>query len=193
MNRVLIYILLLLIFNCSDKKNKKEPEKVRIEQNEIVISEPKPEQIEKSIFDVIYREIKDLEYFKNYEIGTSSVINYKESRWEYAFVEMINKEKRIIILEKIIETGRPKKNYQILDTIHINNFKANEFTSFGVCFNKENFDPRIFTIIEKTDNDFDLETFSNIIKAWKANLEVKKIEELYELNDISCTNEGYGI
>ena len=191
MNKVLTYILIFLTFSCVDKKNKTKTQASPTEQNETEVSDS--EKIEKTIFDKVFRKVNEIEYFKNYENGISSVVNYKESRWEYVFVEMVNENKRIVILEKIVETGKPEKNYQILDTIHINNFKENEFTSFGVCQNNRKADSRIFTIIERTENDFDLEYYSKIKSAWKANLKTKKIEKISEINGIMCMNESYGI
>lgn len=191
MNKTLTYILVFLTFSCVDKKKEEKPEKPLTEQKKVLISEP--EQTEKLIFDFVFRNIKEIEYFNDFEEGTSSVINYGNNKWKYAFAEMQNQKKRIIILEKIIETGKPEKKYQILDTIHINIFGENEFTSFGVCQNNGKLDYRIFTLIERTENDFDLETYSNIKKAWRANLETKKIESISEISGITCMNESYGI
>tara|TARA_B110000908_G_C9970065_1_gene320723 strand:- start:60 stop:635 length:576 start_codon:yes stop_codon:yes gene_type:complete len=191
MNKILTYILIFLTFSCVDKKNKTETQTSLTEQSETEISDS--EKTKKTIFDKVFRKINEIEYFKNYENGISSVINYEESRWEYVFVEMVNNNKRIVILEKIVETGKHEKKYQILDTIHINNFKENEFTSFGVCQNNGKADSRIFTMIERTENDFDLEYYSKIKSAWKANLKTKKIEKTTEINGIMCMNESYGI
>jgi hypothetical protein len=191
MNKILTCILIFLTFSCVDKKNKTESQKSLTKQSETEISDY--EKTEKTIFDKIFRKINEIEYFKNYENGISSVINYEESKWEYAFVEMVNDNKRIVILEKIVETGKPKKKYQILDTIHINNFKENEFTSFGICQNNGKADSRIFTIIERTENNFDLEYYSKIKSAWKANLKTKKIEKMPKKSGIMCMNESYGI
>ncbi|GAL81554.1 hypothetical protein [Algibacter lectus] len=186
MNKILTFILIFLTFSCIDNKKEKE-----IQPEEVVKS--KPIKTEKNIFDFVFRDIKEIEYFSNFEVGTSSVINFEKSKWEYAISEMQNKQKRIIILEKIVETGKPEKKFQILDTIHINNFKTNEFMSFGVCQNNEKADSRIFTVIESSENDFDLEIYTNIKKAWKANLETKKIEEISDISGVNCMNESYGI
>ena len=191
MNKILTFTLIFLTLSCSDSKKEKKSEKLQIEKQEVVISEP--EHTEKSLFDIVFRKIEDVEYFKDFEKNSGTVINYENSKWEYAFVEMQNQNNRIIILEKIIETGEPKKKYQILDTIHINNVKENEFTSIGICQNNEKVDSRILAIIERTENDFDLEYYSKIKRAWKANLETKKIEKITEINEITCMNEGYGI
>ena len=191
MNKILTFTLIFLTLSCSDSKKEKKSEKLQIEKQEVVISET--EKTEKSLFDIVFRKIENVEYFKDFQKNSGTVINYENSKWEYAFVEMQNQNNRIIILEKIIETGEPKKKYQILDTIHINNVKENEFTSIGICQNNGKVDSRILTIIERTENDFDLEYYSKIKRAWKANLETKKIEKITEINGITCMNEGYGI
>lgn len=191
MNKLFIYTLMFLTFSCADSKKKERSEKTQTKRKEITVSER--EKTKGTIFDIVFRKIEDIEYFKDFERNSATVINYENSRWEYAFVEIQNKNNRIIILEKIIETGEPKKKYQILDTIHINNITEKEFTSMGVCQNNEKVDPRIFAIIEATENDFDLEYYSKIKKAWKANLDNKKIEEMSEISEITCMNEGYGI
>ncbi len=183
--------MLVLTFSCTDSKKKDESKELQTEQKEIIVSEP--EKTKETIFDIVFRKIEDVEYFKDFEKNSATVINYENSKWEYVFVEMQKQNNRIIVLEKIIETGEPKKKYQILDTIHVNNITEKEFVSIGVCQNNEKVDSRIFAIIERTENDFDLEYYSKIKKAWKANLDNKKIEKMSEINGITCMNEGYGI
>jgi len=205
MNKISIIILLFLTFSCKDVKGKKEFEKpsvgqkeiisksenIQIEQKTIIISDS--EKAKNNIFDIVYRKIEDIEYFNGFDKQSGSVINNEKNEWEYAFVEMKNQNNRIIILEKIIETGKPDKNYQILDTIHINNVTEKEFISIGVCLNNGKVDSRIFAIIERTENDFNLEYYSKVKRAWKANLENKKIEKMSEIKEITCNNEGYGV
>ena len=191
MNKISTFALIFLTLSCSESKKEKESEKLQIEKQKVVISEP--EQTKKSLFDIVFRKIEDVEYFKDFEKNSGTVINYENSKWEYAFVEMQNENNRIVILEKIIETGEPKKKYQILDTIHINNITEKEFVSIGICQNNEKADSRIFAIIERTEDDFDLEYYSKIKKAWKANLNNKKIEKISEITEITCMNEGYGL
>ncbi|WP_298289127.1 hypothetical protein [uncultured Lutibacter sp.] len=191
MKKILTYTLLVLTFSCTDSKKKDESKELQTEQKEIIVSEP--EKTKETIFDIVFRKIEDVEYFKDFEKNSATVINYENSKWEYVFVEMQKQNNRIIVLEKIIETGEPKKKYQILDTIHVNNITEKEFVSIGVCQNNEKVDSRIFAIIERTENDFDLEYYSKIKKAWKANLDNKKIEKMSEINGITCMNEGYGI
>ncbi len=191
MKKILIYTLLFLTFSCADSKKKEESKKLETEQKEIIVS--KPEKTKETIFGIVFRKIEDVEYFKEFEQNSGTVINYENSKWEYAFVEMQKQNNRIIILEKIIETGEPKKKYQILDTVHVNNITEKEFISIGICQNNEKVDSRIFAIIERTENDFDLEYYSKIKRAWKANLDDKKIEKMPEISSITCMNEGYGI
>ena len=191
MKKILTYTLLFLTFSCTDSKKKEESKKLETEQKEIIVS--KPVKTKETIFDIVFRKIEDVEYFKDFEENSGTVINYENSKWEYAFVEMQKQNNRIILLEKIIETGEPKKKYQILDTIHVNNITEKEFISIGICQNNEKVDSRIFAIIERTEDDFDLEYYSKIKKAWKANLNNKKIEKMSEISGITCMNEGYGI
>ena len=191
MNKIIIYILIFLTFSCDDSKKKNESEELKSEQKEIVISEPEGKH--ESIFEIVFRKIEDVEYFKDFVMNSATVINYEDSKWEYAFIEVQNQNKRIIIFERIIETGKPEKNHQILDTIHINDISKNEFISIGLCQNNEKEDSRIFSIIERTEDDFDLEYYSKIKSAWRVNLETKKIEKMAEISEITCMNEGYGV
>lgn len=191
MKKILTYIFLVLTFSCVDSKKKQKTKELQTEQKEIIVSESK--KTKRTIFDFVFRNIEDLEYFKDFKKNSGTVINYENSKWEYAFIEMQKQSNRIIILERIIETGEPKKKYQILDTIHINNIPENEFISVGVCQDNGRIDSRIFAIIERVESDFDLEYYSNIKKAWKANLENKKIEKMSEVTEITCMNESYGI
>jgi hypothetical protein len=103
------------------------------------------------------------------------------------------KNKRIITLEKIIETGASQSKFQILDTLHINSLSEDEFISIGICENNGKADSRIITIIERPENAFNLETFSQVKKAWKANFKTEKIEKISKIKGIRCVNESYGI
>jgi len=181
MKNILFYILIILSFACTE--NKKEKNSDNISQTE---------QTEKTLFDLVYRKIEDIKYFKDFDYNSSAVINYQDIKRKYAFVEMQKQNKVILVFEKIIETGQPKKKFQILDTIHLN-VSENEFTSMGICQENGKRDSRIFTVIEKTKNYHDLEYFSKINRAWKANLESKKIEILAETKGIKCQNESHGI
>lgn len=183
MNRTLVYILAFLFFSCVDNKNKTETQSSLSKQIEK----------KKTIFDIVFRDIHEIKYFKNYKHRTSTIINYEEDKWDYAFVEMVNKNNRIVILEKIIETKQPQKKFQIIDTIHINNLKKHEFLSFGLCMKNRRLDSEIFTLIEGAESELDLEYYSKIKIAWKANLTTKKIEKMSQISGIKCKNESYGI
>jgi len=199
MNKLIIFLFALLIIGCKKNQSNDIETEVISDVKETPLApdiiQPTKTNDSITIFDIVYRDIKNIEYFNDFDMNSGTVVNYKESKWEYALVEMQHKNKRIIILEKIIETGKPKKNYKILDTIHINNLTENEFTSVGICYDNDKEDSRIFTIINGNvnANHFDIELFTNIKRAWKANLETAKIEEVSDIKGISCMNEGYGI
>lgn len=188
MNKISTFILIFLTFSCSHIKEEKKSEKRQIEQEKLVDSESK-----KTIFDVVFRNINDLKQFEDFEMNSGTVIDYDKSEWEFAFLEIQHQNKHIVILEKIIETGEPKKNYQILDTIHINDLKETEFISIGSCQNKGKPDARILTIIDRADVGFEVEYYTKIKRAWKANLLTGKIEKISDIKGIVCTNDGYGI
>ena len=80
MNKILTFTLIFLTLSCSDSKKEKKSEKLQIEKQETVISEPKPEQTEKSLFNIVFRKIEDIEYFKDFEKNSGTVINYEKRR-----------------------------------------------------------------------------------------------------------------
>lgn len=144
-----------------------------------------------SIFEIQFRDITKLSDFKNYEELNETVLDYKDNKSEFALVEIQKNNNRVIVLEKIIETGEPTKNFQILDTIQINHLKESEFTYFNTCSEDGLYDPGLFTIIEETENDFDLENYTNIKKAWKINTKTKKIEPILNVKRIACLNINF--
>ena len=191
MKKISIFIVIFLTFSCSDSKRKKEPERLQIKEKGIIILKSK--QTEKSIFDIVFRKIEDVEYFKDFQMNSGTVLNYGNSEWKYASSVLQNKNKRIITLEKIIETGESQSKFQILDTLHINNLTENEFISIGICEKNGKVDSRIITIIERPENAFNLKTFSEIKRAWKANFKTEKIEKISKIKGIRCMNESSGI
>jgi hypothetical protein len=192
-----IYLILILIltFSCKENKAEKTPFELKSETKKLSKIDKQITEMEerKTIFDFTFRKFTELEYFKDFEKYSGTVINYESSKWEYAFQVIQKGNQRMILFEKIIETGKPNKDFKILDTIVINDLKENEFISIGLCRKNGKFDSRIFTIIENDINNNEVEFFKKIKKAWKANLDTKKIEKLNKISGIECTNEGYGI
>jgi len=190
-----IYIILILILTFSCKENSPENKSTKLKPiTKKTAEKPNSEQAHKNtIFDLSFRNFKELDFFKDYEKNVGTVINYKESKWEYSFQELQNGNRRVILFNKIIETGKPKKDFKILDTIVINNLKENEFISIGICSNSGEFDPRIIAVIEDDINSVELENFKNIKRAWKANLDSLRIERITEIEGIQCLNEGFGL
>ena len=173
MNRILIILIVFLTFSCSNSKQEKESKK--------------------TIFNEVFRDIENLEYFKNFEMNSANVLNYGKNEWKYAATVMQSENKRIITLEKIIETGESQSKFQILDTIHINNLSEKEFISVGICENNGKADSRIIALIERFENDYELEKFTTIKRVWKANFDTQKIEKIEKIGKIACMNEDYGI
>ena len=176
MKRFLGYLLLLFfILSCDQQPKKKGAVK------------------SKTLFDWVYRDIKEVPYFKGYERATACVIDRDNRTSEYAFVEMMKGNRRIVVLEKIIDTGKPKKKYQILDTIHINGFGKDDFLMLCQCVENGKANAQILTKTTRIKEAYDLEYYSSFHRAWKANLETEKIEEMKKLEGIRCANESFGI
>ncbi|CAL2081553.1 conserved hypothetical protein [Tenacibaculum sp. 190524A05c] len=192
MKKIATCLVLLILTSCSKKQKDKNEEKVVTSVKKEKSLDKIPDSL-KTIFDVNYQEILDIKEFKNYEHNSSSVINYKDSQWEYAVIVLQKEESRLVVFEKIIETGLPRKKFQILDTLHLNNLSKYEFISVGLCDKNDIADSRVFARIKYKETDPDLEYYTEIEAAWKVNLQNKKIEKLSDLSGIKCVNEGYGI
>lgn len=173
MKRILVVLILTLAFSCSKSKTKKESEK--------------------TIFNQVVERIESLDCFKNFEMNSGTVLNYEKIEWKYASTVLQSENKRVVTFEEIIKSGISENKFQILDTIHINNLSEKEFISVGICENNGKSDSRIIALIERPENDYDLEKFTKIKKAWRANFETKKIEEIKNKKEIECINESYGI
>jgi len=173
MKRILVITTLFLAISCSKSKTKKESEK--------------------TIFNQTVERIENLDCFKNFEMNSGTVLNYEKIEWKYASTVLQSENKRIITFEEIIKSGKSENKFQILDTIHINNLNEREFISVGICENNGKGDSRIIALIERPENDYDVEKFTKIKKVWRANFVTKKIEEIENKKGIVCMNESYGI
>ena len=145
------------------------------------------------MFNITYRTHSEIQYLRDYKQNKGSLVSTGANEYGLAISEIQNKNKRIILLEKIVDEGKPKKKFKIVDTLNIDNLKENEFALFGECERGEIPDRGIIAILKGNINDEDLESFTNVQKAWKVNIKTEKIELLTDLNGIECANSAYGI
>jgi hypothetical protein len=175
MKRYLIFLLpLFFLWSCNQQTKKKEA------------------ATPKTVFDGVYREIQEIPYFEGYQTEVGCVIDIEGRLSKYAFESIVKGDQRIVLLEKIINPKEAQKKYQILDTVHINGFEKDDFLILCDCLKDGRGDSRIFAKTKRIENAYEMQYYSSFHRAWRANLETKKIEEI-AVEGIQCTNDTYGI
>jgi len=200
-----IYIVIILILSCGCEENYTKKNKIEIQEKKEISYNKKSEPTEnkktvlveqnfnESIFEKVYIKHTEINSLKEYDGIQSTVIDLGKTEFEYGIEEIRKGDSIVLLFERLINDGKPIPKSKILDTILINNLKENEFISLGLCQKNKVYDGQILAIIERTKNDSDLEYHSNVIKAWKADVESKKFEMITELKEIECVNESFGL
>lgn len=89
------------------------------------------------LYGIIYRDKKEVSQFRNYEFVGASVIDTRKNKaddYEFGITHFTDSIKNILIFEKFIkEENNPQPKYQILDTINIDNIKADEYITYCNC------------------------------------------------------------
>ena len=175
------FLIIIITFSCKEDKSNSNLDKMGNQYPE------------GSIFNITYRNHSEIEFLKDYKENAGSLVATGVNEYRLALSEIQNKNKRIILLEKIIDEGKPKKKFKIVDTLNINNLKEDEFILFGECGRTEIPNRGIIAILKGNVNNAELESFTDVQKAWEVNIKTEKMELLTDLSGIRCANSAYGI
>ena len=93
----------------------------------------------------------------------------------------------VIAFERVIRQSNGTTKYFLLDILKINYVGKEQYVKLGLNrLNGEN-DIAIISIYQYEN---DVQFFTNIVKAWRANRETEKIEKI-DTKGIDCTNEQH--
>jgi len=149
------------------------------------------------MFGKIYRNASELPEFKGYQEMGGSVIESSrntEGYYELAFSYLQKKDSHILILEEILKSDKKEEvKYKILDTIHVQYVKEDQFLTFGACSKDESFNEKLIalvSVINDSTGDY------KVVKAWLADTKEGRIKTLADTKGINCIrndDEGCGV
>lgn len=161
MKQIGAILIVILLISGCNKKIEKNPEN-ESDLKEISIDEE-------------YEKVSDTAYIKNGSQLTHRIIHLK------------NGNKNLILFKRISVQDNGEEEQSVLDTLSIKNLDSIFFITIGYCKMKTATPEEIIAIVEKTEKD----TIQTIVKAWKANSHTRKIENIKNLNALTCLNEFY--
>jgi hypothetical protein len=139
------------------------------------------------MFGKIYRNATELPEFKGYQEMGGSVIESTrnaEGHYELGFSYLQKKDSHIVILEEIVQSDKKGEvMYKILDTIHVQHVKEDQFLTFVACSHDENFNEKLIvlvSVINDTVSDY------KVVKAWLADTKTGRIKALADTKGINC-------
>ena len=157
---------LILIFSCNSKKS----------------------EYEKKIGQEYY-SLRVFKPFINFQdVGGSYII--KKGSKPFTLSHYKSGDVSIIAFESIADESQRRTKYSLIDILEISDLKQNQQIAYGICRLNGEPDQEIFAIYEVSD--WDVEFFTQIVKAWRANTKTGKIEEI-STKGIDCENEVYGV
>ncbi|MDR5589937.1 hypothetical protein [Christiangramia sp. SM2212] len=165
---ITILTLSLLIMSCENKKKSS--------------SSNETDLMEKSFSDY-----KELSVFKEYDKITDTSYAKDGSDSTHRITHIKRNEENIVLFNRIALDENYQEHYSIIDTLKINNLNSNTYISIGYCEMENSLPEEIIAILRRTDKD----SIQEILKAWKANSESKKIEEIKDITKLTCLNEYY--
>lgn len=193
---ILTTILLVVIFNNCDKKNETNIENLKKEtisinsnlgnnKSKIEVSFVKIDS--KKYKGKIYRELKEIDFFKSYgDAGGTMIESYNGI--DYCISHFYKNNKHLIVLNQILKLDEQKVKYLALDMIEISGISEKNYISFGSCRKHKKSDSEIIAVHVNEDEEY----FNKIIIAWRAD-RIKSM--IYEIKPeyIDCANDGYGV
>ncbi|WP_418226873.1 hypothetical protein [Christiangramia sp. ASW11-125] len=163
---ITILTLSLLIISCENKKKS--------------TSINKTDLMEKSFSD-----FKELSAFKEYDKITDT--SYAKDGYDstHRITQIKRNEENIVLFNKITLDQNDQEHYSIIDTLKIKDLKNDTYISIGYCEIDNALTEEIIAILRRTEKD----TIQEVLKAWKANSETNKIEEIKDFTKLKCLNE----
>lgn len=135
-----------------------------------------------------YYSLREFRPFVNFKEYGGTYININDSS-AFTLNHYKSGVNNVIAFEKIVDKSQRRVKYTLLDILEISDLKQNQYLGYGICRLNEIPDQEIIAIYESAD--MDVEFYTHILKAWRANSKTRKIEEI-SINNLDCMNEGYG-
>ena len=159
MKQISAILILLLLALSCNNKEKSRPE----DKSDL------KELSQKVEFD----KVSDTSYIKNGNEPTHRITHLK------------NKNENLILFKRIATNENGEESLSILDTLSIKNIDDTFYITIGYCEMKNASPEEIIAIVERTKED----TIQTIVRAWKANSQTRRIENINNLNALTCVNE----
>jgi len=134
-----------------------------------------------------YRSLTEFDEFEKYtDMGGGLVGDYKNAKNAVSVYKKGNKT--LVVLERLVPDNPAKPDFTAVDAIEITGLSDDINFAFTTCSLKGKFDNTIMVVYKYSD----VEVHTNIILAWKADLNSGKIIEI-NTEDVECMNEGWGV
>ena len=134
----------------------------------------------------IFREIKEIPQFTNYEEVQAALLEPLNGV-DFAVKELRNGDTVVLLFEKLHPLVNINK-FEILDVLEITSINEDDLICFQSCQKDSLRDSEIVAITKYDEN---LEYFKDIIQAWRADRENGKFISI-DPKGIECLNEGFG-
>ena len=130
-------------------------------------------------------DFKELSDFKDYNKYTDTSYAKNGNEPTHRITHLKKNNDNLVLFKRIIINEKGVENQTILDTLSIKNLDNIFYITIGYCEMENSTPEEIIAIVERTDKD----TIKTIAKAWKANSETRKIENIKNLGALTCLNE----
>ena len=171
----LIFLLFLTIVVTSCKNTPEGDEKVVVEE---------------SFFEEDFSGYEELEGLKDYERQIDTAVYTGDRQDSYRLMNLKKNGDYLVLFYKVTGWDEQKIHhnaYRAIDTILVKGLEEEERLTVGYCNHEDYQEGEVIALVKGTR---EIEV-PQIIKAWRANPESEKIEELESLEGIKCLNEFF--
>lgn len=172
MKKLLFILSMVFLMGC---QNNKQAEKTAAED---------------LLFKTTFSDYKELEALADYEKEIDTSVHMGGSQDDYRLMNLRKNDDYLVFFYKVTEWDKQENSpvaYRAIDTIHVKNVKEDEWVSVGYCYHEDYYEGEVIALVKSTaDNEL-----AEIIKAWRANVESEKIEELKSAEGLKCLNEFF--
>jgi len=136
-----------------------------------------------------YRSLTEFETFNTFNETQRKIIGNFDNV-DYVVSHYVKDSTNLIIFEKIVKQPSGKAKYLMIDIVETSRLLENQKIEFGVCRLNEKSDSEIIAIYGSEVEE--VKYYSNIIKAWKANRKIGRLEKI-DSKGVDCVNTSYGL
>jgi hypothetical protein len=141
----------------------------------------------KSLIGKEYRTLTEFDMMKGYEEPVGIMLESLNDN-EYGLSSYKKGPIDLIAFERVIRQANGETKYSLIDILEINDRGKNQYIICGLCRLNEKTDKDIVAVYQ--DKNSDVQFYTKIIKAWKANRKTGKFEQI-DTKGIDCINEEY--